>query len=155
MLASRGGCRIMKRKNVSRLCGVGAFALWCVFALVGATFGATMVWAQAPDGQSGDAREAPIGAGKTFVTAKFGGSIFGFDIDQNGTEGVLSEGQTLPNGKTLAAVETFDQATGMILDVVVKTENRGDLHRPERHGGRIERGPNPAQREDAGGGGNF
>jgi hypothetical protein len=117
----------MKRKNVSRLSGVGAFALCCVFSLVGATVGATMVWAQAPDGPSGDARVAPIGGGKTFVTAKFGGSIFGFDIDQNGTEGVLSEGQTLPNGKTLAAVETFDQATGKILDVVVKTENLGDF----------------------------
>ena len=68
-----------------------------------------------------------IGGGNTFVTAQFGGSIFGFDIDQNGTEGVLTEGQTLSNGKTLAAVETFDQATGKILKVVKKTENLGDF----------------------------
>jgi hypothetical protein len=121
----------MKRKTVSRLSGVGAFAVWCVFSFVGGTVGAavaaTTVWAQAPDGQSGDARVAPIGGGSTFVTAEFGGSIFGFDIDQNGTEGVLTEGQTLPNGKTLAAVETFDQATGKILKVVTKTENLGDF----------------------------
>lgn len=70
---------------------------------------------------------APIGAGTTLVHSKFGGSIFGFDIDQNSTEGVLSEGQTLENGKTLAAVETFDQATGKILKVVTKTENLGDF----------------------------
>jgi hypothetical protein len=52
------------------------------------------------------------------VHSKFGGQIFGFDIDQNGTEGLLAEAKTLSNGNVLAAVETFDQATGNILDVV-------------------------------------
>jgi hypothetical protein len=84
----------------------------------------TAVVAQS-DGERGGGEQ--IGGGNTFVTAEFGGSIFGFDIDQNGTEGVLTEGQTLPNGKTLAAVETFDQATGKILKVVKKTENLGDF----------------------------
>lgn len=68
-----------------------------------------------------------IGPGNAIVHSKFGGSIFGFDIDRNGTEGVLSEGQSLENGKTLAAVETFDQATGKIMKVVTKTENLGDF----------------------------
>src|SRR5215469_13153160 len=57
-------------------------------------------------------------ANLVIVNTKFGGQIFGFDIDQNGTEGLLAEAKTLSNGNVLAAVETFDQATGNILDVV-------------------------------------
>jgi hypothetical protein len=65
--------------------------------------------------------------GKVIVHSKFGGQIFGFDIDQNGTEGLLSESQTLDNGHVLAAVETFDQRTGKILAVVAKTETTDDF----------------------------
>ena len=67
------------------------------------------------------------GAGAIIVHAKFGGQIFGFDIDQNGTEGVLSEARTLSNGNVLAAVETFDQTTGKILTVVTKTQTQDDF----------------------------
>ena len=67
------------------------------------------------------------GAGSIFVHSKFGGQIFGFDIDQNGTEGILSEAQTLPGGSVLAAVETFDQTTGKILNVVAKTQTQDDF----------------------------
>jgi len=63
-----------------------------------------------------------VGPGTVLVHTKFGGQIFGFDIDRNGTEGLLSEAKNLAGGKVLAAVETFDQATGEILDVVSKTE---------------------------------
>ena len=56
------------------------------------------------------------------VHSQFGGQIFGFDIDQNGTEGLLAEAKTLSNGNVLAAVETFDQASGRILDVVELTQ---------------------------------
>ena len=52
------------------------------------------------------------GANSVIVQTKFGGQIFGFDIDQNGTEGILSEAQILANGNVLAAVETFNQKTG-------------------------------------------
>jgi hypothetical protein len=81
--------------------------------------------------QSGDqTRElqtrGPVGPGNTIVKSQFGGQIFGFDIDQNGTEGVLSEAQLLPNGKVLAAVETFDQASGKILKVIKKSETEDD-----------------------------
>ena len=62
-----------------------------------------------------------------FVHSKFGGQIFGFDIDQNGTEGLLSEAQTLANGNVLAAVETFDQATGKIITVMAKTQTQDDF----------------------------
>ena len=67
------------------------------------------------------------GAGSIIVHSKFGGQIFGFDIDQNGTEGILSESQTLPGGNVLAAVETFDQATGKILNVLAETKTQDDF----------------------------
>jgi len=68
-----------------------------------------------------------VGPGTVLVHSKFGGQIFGFDIDQNGTEGVLSESQTLSNGKILAAVETFDQKTGNILKVIAETQTQDDF----------------------------
>ena len=71
--------------------------------------------------------KSPAGAGSTIVHSKFGGQIFGFDIDQNGTEGVLSESQDIGGGKVLAAVETFDQATGKILNVVSKVASKDDF----------------------------
>ncbi len=67
------------------------------------------------------------GAGTILVHSKFGGQIFGFDIDQSGTEGLLSEAQTLSNGKVLAAVETFDQKTGNILQVLARTQTQDDF----------------------------
>jgi hypothetical protein len=68
-----------------------------------------------------------IGPGSVVVQSKFGGQIFGFDIDQNGTEGLLAEAQTLDKGKVLAAVETFDQATGQIVKVVKKITSKDDF----------------------------
>jgi hypothetical protein len=60
------------------------------------------------------------------VQTKFGGQIFGFDIDRSGTEGILAESQDISNGNVLAAVETFDQTTGKILKVVARTETKDD-----------------------------
>lgn len=71
--------------------------------------------------------QSPIGPGSVLVKSKFGGQIFGFDIDSNGTEGVLSEAQIMPSGNVLSAVETFDQATGKILKVVKKLETQDDF----------------------------
>jgi hypothetical protein len=62
----------------------------------------------------------PKGPGKITVRTKFGGNIFGFDIDQNGTEGVLADVKQFNNGQVLSAVETFDQKTGKILTVITK-----------------------------------
>lgn len=70
---------------------------------------------------------SPTGPNGVLIHSRFGGQIFGFDIDQNGTEGVLSEAQTLANGNVLAAVETFDQKTGKILKVLVRTETQDDF----------------------------
>lgn len=57
---------------------------------------------------------APIGLGKT-LTTRDGGRIFGFDIDQNGDDGVLASAQTIDSdGNVLVSMETFDQNTGKI-----------------------------------------
>ena len=61
------------------------------------------------------------------VHPKFAGQILGYDIDQNGTEGVFSEYVNMPNGNVLAATETFDQSTGKILAVVAKTQTQDDF----------------------------
>lgn len=102
----------MKRNNVRLSCGVGAVALMC------------LGWLGRPIAA---AAQSPVGAGSTIVHSKFGGQIFGFDIDQNGTEGVLSESQDISGGKVLAAVETFDQASGKILSVVSKIASKDDF----------------------------
>src|SRR5689334_21070316 len=60
------------------------------------------------------AQERTPGIGSVTVHSQLGGQIFGFDVEANGTEGLLTEAQTLANGNTLNAVETFDQATGKI-----------------------------------------
>ena len=67
------------------------------------------------------------GPGQVRVHSKYGGQIFGFDIDQSGTEGLLSEALTLSNGNVLAAVETFDQSTGAILHVEAATETQDNF----------------------------
>ena len=67
------------------------------------------------------------GAQQIFVHSKFGGRIFGFDVDQNGTVGLLAEAQDLNNGNVLAAVEAFDQKTGKILRVLAETETQDDF----------------------------
>ena len=78
--------------------------------------------AQADQSQPGVAPGASV-----IVHSKFGGQIFGFDVDQNGTEGVLSEAQTLSGGQVLAAVETFDPRTGSILKVIAKSQSQDDF----------------------------
>ena len=60
------------------------------------------------------------------VQDKFGGQIFGYDIDRNGTEGILSEASLLPDGNLVIATETFDQKTGKILKVVQKKTETQD-----------------------------
>jgi hypothetical protein len=76
----------------------------------------------------GQTRQRPVvDTGSVIVHSQFGGQIFGFDIDPNGNKGVLSESQSLGEGKRLAAVETFDQTTGEIISVVTMTEGQEDF----------------------------
>jgi len=109
----------MKCGNVYPKYRAGVIAMVCLFGLGRPMLGA----AQA----TGDGARAPIGPGTTIVHSKFGGQIFGFDVDQNGTEGVLTEDKLLSNGNVLAAVETFDQKSGKILKVVSETENQDNF----------------------------
>ena len=108
-------------KRVRLSCRVGALAVICLFVLGRPDVGA----AQSGDSSSGE--RVAVGAGTTIVHSKFGGQIFGFDVDQNGSEGVLSEAKDLANGNVLAGVETFDQASGKILNVIARTETQDDF----------------------------
>jgi hypothetical protein len=65
----------------------------------------------------------PSGPGSVIVTPKFGGTILGFDVDQNGTEGLLSESSTSGCGY---ATETFDQKTGAIIKILSKGSSCAD-----------------------------
>ncbi len=74
-------------------------------------------------GQANEFQPNPsIGPNGIIVHSLFGGQIFGFDIDQNSNEGLVTEAKEFSNGNVLAAVETFDQATGNILHVVQLTQ---------------------------------
>lgn len=54
-----------------------------------------------------------VGLGKV-LTTKDGGQIYGFDINQNGDDGVLASAQNAGGNNYLVSVETFDQDTGKI-----------------------------------------
>jgi hypothetical protein len=111
----------MKCKNIRPSYRVGVLVLLCWVCISLATQTAAQISDEASAGTV-----SPVGAGSTIVHSKFGGQIFGFDIDRHGTEGVLSEAKLLDNGNVVAAVEAFDQASGKILKVVAKTETQDD-----------------------------
>jgi hypothetical protein len=68
-----------------------------------------------------------VGPGDVIVHGKFGGNIFGFEVDPHGTEGLLCEAVGNPDGTVTAAVETFNQATGRIIKVLGKTNTQDDF----------------------------
>ena len=67
------------------------------------------------------------GPGDVIVRGKFGGNIFGFEVDPKGTEGLLCEAVGNPDGTVTAAVETFNQATGRIIRVLSRSASRDDF----------------------------
>ena len=67
------------------------------------------------------------GAEDVIVRGKLGGLIFGFEVDPDGTEGLLSEAVLNSDGSVTAAVETFDQATGRIIRILSKTNTQDDF----------------------------
>lgn len=73
-----------------------------------------------------DAESEPTGGKAVVVQDKFGGQIFGYDVDRNGSEGMLSEDLLLNDGNLLIATETFDQKTGKIIKVVAKKTETQD-----------------------------
>ena len=54
-----------------------------------------------------------VGLQKVLSTAD-GGQIFGWDINRNGTDGVLASSQDVGSGQVKVSVETFDQKTAKI-----------------------------------------
>ena len=66
-------------------------------------------------------------AGDVIVHGKLGGLIFGFEVDPNGTEGLLCEAVSHPDGTLSARVETFSQATGRIIRVLGGSESQDDF----------------------------
>ena len=104
---------------MDRAADKGRQGLCCLAALV--------LCAAAAFGQTEEFQPNPnAGPGGVIVHSKFGGQIYGFDIDQNGTEGLLSEAQDISGGKVLAAVETFDQSSGNIVSVVSELQSKDD-----------------------------
>ena len=61
------------------------------------------------------------------MRGKLGGFIFGFEVDPNGTEGLLCEAVLNTDGTVTAAVETFNQSTGRIIRILAKTNTRDDF----------------------------
>jgi hypothetical protein len=111
---------VFARRTISQPAGVSRAALSCVALLV---ICSGVALSQVSEFQP----DPSAGPGTVIVHSKFGGQIFGFDIDQNGSEGLLSESQLLPNGNYLAAVETFNQKTGNIVKVVGETQTQDDF----------------------------
>jgi hypothetical protein len=101
--------------TISRFCAISRRVSFCLAPLI---FCSALALGQTNEFQP----NSSAGPSGILVHSLFGGQIFGFDIDQNGTEGLLAEAKSLGNGNVLAAVETFDQATGHILDVVELTQ---------------------------------
>ncbi len=67
------------------------------------------------------------GAGTpVIVQPQFGGQILGYDIDRNGTEGILTEFVTEGNNQYEVATEIFDQRTGVITAVVAQQNHTTD-----------------------------
>jgi len=56
----------------------------------------------------------PVGLGKV-LTTKDGGEIYGFDINQNGDDGVLASAGYDGGGNFFVSMQTFDQNTGKII----------------------------------------
>ena len=67
-----------------------------------------------------------IGGNGVTVQGRFGGDIFGFDIDPNGDEGLLCEAVFNSDGTVHTAIETFDQTTGEIIAVVKESTKSSD-----------------------------
>jgi hypothetical protein len=85
------------------------------------------VKASKPPVEQADEPELQVGQGFV-VQSLFGGQIFGYDVDHNGTEGMLSEAVAKPGGTYLIATETFSQTTGTILALVeIRAATRDDF----------------------------
>jgi len=74
---------------------------------------------------STEASQPQVGLGFV-VQDMFGGQIFGYDVDRDGTEGLFSEAMSLPDGNLRIATETFNPNTGAIIAVVEQQSETQD-----------------------------
>jgi len=72
------------------------------------------------------AAHSGVRAAGVVVQPALGGQILGYDVDRNGTTGILSEYVVLDDGKSDVATETFDQTTGKILKIVKEEKDTGN-----------------------------
>lgn len=91
-----------------------------------ATFAAVLccvvLW-QSREAAAQQGSDRPASQGTVTVQPKFGGQILGYDIDRNGTVGLLSEFVTETGNTSLVATEAFDQQTGAIIAVIAKQDH--------------------------------
>jgi len=98
-----------------------AVAIVCFFGLV--TFATEQSLAQSP----GEQLVPPVGKGFV-VQDMFGGQIYGYDVDRDGTEGFFSEILELPDGNLTIATEVFSASGGAILALVeMQTETQDNF----------------------------
>jgi hypothetical protein len=98
--------------------------------VIAAVASSACVLAAAPSaaGTHATAPAHKVGVGKV-VSTKDGGQIFGWDINQNGNDGVLAASQdTQEPGVYKVSVETFDQTTGTIVRSFARTTNARDTY---------------------------
>ena len=101
-----------------------------LFAAATLVASAASLLAGAPSGASTTASPPAhkVGLGKV-VSTKDGGQIFGWDINQHGTDGLLASAQnTSEPGVYKVSVETFDQTTGKIVKSFARTTNARDSY---------------------------
>jgi len=73
------------------------------------------------------AQSAQPQTGQGFVVQDtYGGQIYGYDVDRDGTEGMFNEILTQSDGSLLNATETFNPATGAIIKIVETLNNTQD-----------------------------
>jgi hypothetical protein len=75
---------------------------------------------------------APVSAHRAvgpgvIVSSMFGGPIYGWAIDENGTDGLFTEAP-LSGPALVSTIETFDQTTGKIAKVVVRQRSKKENH---------------------------
>jgi hypothetical protein len=109
----------MENRKMLSIAAAVLLGLSCFAALAPAAAPRSASAPASPEADEFQADPSPR-SGTVIVHPKFGGQILGYDIDRNGTEGLLSEYVSLGGGANLVATELFDQKTGAILKVVAK-----------------------------------
>lgn len=113
-----------------------SFRSWLVFAVIlwplvlppPAFSAASGPRLRAPAAHPPSNRSHTVGLGPV-LSSKFGGGIFGWDMNQNGNDGFFTEFATVGNG-FLFATETFDETTANVTKVVRKEASKGGNDEP-------------------------